>query len=307
LPTERIYANYTDGQVYYTAGSIAGPAAERISSLRVFILGLPTKWVSYGLRVVLALLPMMLLLPVIVSFLRKQESRTINGFRVRHGMTALAIWQRCLCVLLAYMMLISPSMLDELAQAEMQYTTLGVSVWGQDNRTITYGYDANGSMTSKITKVTSTQAEVERVIYEYDLRNRQNKVKTSTDGGQTWSITAYKYDPDGNRVEKNTNGSITKYIVDAYNHTGYSQVFKETTGAIGKVYMTGLDVIGQAAYPPASINRRYMLYDGHGSVRQLTGNTGTLLSGQEYDYDAYGVMTTGPPAADKPRKDNAVW
>ncbi len=45
--------HYADGDVYYTAGG----RTNRISSLRAFMLGLPTKLGPYGLRTVLALLP----------------------------------------------------------------------------------------------------------------------------------------------------------------------------------------------------------------------------------------------------------
>jgi RHS repeat-associated protein len=34
----------------------------------------------------------------------------------------------------------------------------------------------------------------------------------------------------------------------------------------------------------------YLLYDGHGSVRQLADVSGNLISGQTFDYDAYGNL-----------------
>jgi RHS repeat-associated protein len=74
------------------------------------------------------------------------------------------------------------------------------------------------------------------------------------------------------------------YLVDPYNQTGYAQVFKETQGVNSTVYILGHDVLAQA--DPAHV--QYLLYDGHGSVRQLADNSGSAVAGQIYQYDAYG-------------------
>ncbi len=101
--------------------------------------------------------------------------------------------------MLTYMMLISPACLESLVQADIQYANLDISAWGQDDTTIEYGYDDNGSMTSKVSK--ESGVEFERTIYEYNLQNRLALIKVSTDGGTTWdSITGYKYDQDGNQT-----------------------------------------------------------------------------------------------------------
>jgi RHS repeat-associated protein len=51
------------------------------------------------------------------------------------------------------------------------------------------------------------------------------------------------------------------------------------------VYTIGDDVIGQNV----NSTSQYLLYDGHGSTRQLCDNTGSLITGQSFDYDAYGI------------------
>jgi len=75
-------------------------------------------------------------------------------------------------------------------------------------------------------------------------------------------------DPDGNRVQKDVDGTVTTYLIDPYNHTGYSQVLKETTdsGPQTTVYMMGDDVLAQVT---DTADPEYLLYDGHGSTRQL--------------------------------------
>ncbi len=49
-------------------------------------------------------------------------------------------------------------------------------------------------------------------------------------------------------------------------------------------------VLGQA--DPTDV--QYLLYDGHGSTRQLVSNTGATVL-EDYSYDAYGVMLGGNP------------
>jgi RHS repeat-associated protein len=157
------------------------------------------------------------------------------------------------------------------------------------------GYDANGSVIEKLTWDTSgTEAVlIEDVHYEYNLQNRLVKVTTTADGSTT--VTEYKYDPDGNRVQKTVDGTVTDYLIDAYNHTGYAQVFKETTGSDSTVYIIGDDILGQAKGADENAPK-YLLYDGHGSARQLVKNTGaTVLN--DYSYDAYGVMLGGNPGS----------
>lgn len=95
-------------------------------------------------------------------------------------------------------------------------------------------------------------------------------------------------------MEKNVDGAVSSYLIDAYNHTGYAQVFEETTGANTTAYIIGDDVLAQATGTTAT-SIDYLLYDGHGSTRQLTDNNGVQKTDQSYSYDAYGVMLGGNP------------
>ncbi|MGH2272577.1 RHS repeat-associated core domain-containing protein [Anaerohalosphaeraceae bacterium U12dextr] len=147
--------------------------------------------------------------------------------------------------------------------------------------TISYGYDANGSLTSKTTSG-GTEG------YSYDLQGRL-RAYTPVTGPSV----LYAYDPDGQRIGKTAVTGITEYVVDPYNPTGYSQVLAETTGMTTTCYIHGSDVIGQSV---VGASPQYFLYDGHGSVRQLTMSTGLLVGGQDFWYDAWGnELTSNTP------------
>jgi len=93
------------------------------------------------------------------------------------------------------------------------------------------------------------------------------------------------------------------YLVDQYNHTGYAQVLEELvfnkanpdpsteTPDSTTTYTIGDDVIAQNVAGTS----KYLLYDGHGSTRQLADSTGTVA--ENYSYDGYGVMLGGNPGS----------
>jgi RHS repeat-associated protein len=140
--------------------------------------------------------------------------------------------------------------------------------------TNSYSYDSNGSLTGK-TDNSGT------ITYAYNLANKLSSV---TNGGST---TSYLYNDSGIRVSASTPGqNPSLYLVDANNHTGYAQVLEELNtlgGAATMSYVLGDDVLAQSSGSSAS----YLLYDGHGSTRQLVN--GALGVTSKYNYDAYGV------------------
>ena len=83
-----------------------------------------------------------------------------------------------------------------------------------------------------------------------------------------------------------------RYFLLDDGHTGYAQVFEETAelgGSIVRSYTIGDDVLSQTVAGVTS----HLLYDGHGSTRQLTDNNGAVTA--NYAYDAYGRMLGGDP------------
>jgi RHS repeat-associated protein len=102
------------------------------------------------------------------------------------------------------------------------------------------------------------------------------------------------YNADGHRIRKSVtmdgNTTNTYYLVDEQTPTGYAQVLEEWVEVVGvsstrKFYTYGLDLISQRAESGAT---NYFGYDGHGSVRFLTGS-GTNAT-DTYTFDAYGTL-----------------
>jgi len=86
----------------------------------------------------------------------------------------------------------------------------------------------------------------------------------------------------------------TRYLVDTLNPTGYAQVVEEVTaGAVTRQYTYGLQRISQTQQIANAWTPAFYGYDGGGTVRLLTDNTGTVTD--TYDYDAWGnaINTTG--------------
>jgi len=107
------------------------------------------------------------------------------------------------------------------------------------------------------------------------------------------------YNPQGIRVaeieDPDGTPQVTNYLIDPYNHTGYAQVFEETTGGVRTTYTIGDDVITQYK---ASTGAEQLLYDGHGSTRQLvTGSVGSTAIVDDFSYDGYGVLLQDESAA----------
>ena len=194
-----------------------------------------------------------------------------------------------------------------LARADVQYNNLSTAAWGAADDTINYTYDDNGSVETKITD--DGINDTESVVYHYNLQNRLAKVETTSYTGGVpdtdVSVTEYRYNPQGIRIQSysydtpdngttRSNETVTDYLIDPYNHTGYAQVLQETTDTDVTYYTIGDDVISKSS---SVSGVKYLLYDGHGSTRQLVNDTGTIVTGQQYNYDAYGVMLSDSTAS----------
>jgi len=198
-------------------------------------------------------------------------------------------------------MLIQPGWLESLAYASSQYNQIAATNWAT-HKYIEYTDDNNGSCITKTTK-DSSNSVVEAVQYDYNLQNKLEKVTTDPISGSTVSVTEYTYNDEGIRVQAvsydmprgggtHTNETTINYLIDAYNHTGYAQVFEEYDG-VNRTYTIGDDVISQ--YDGTSVG--HFLYDGLGSVRHLTNGSGNVVADHVFNYDAYGVLLgyTGTP------------
>ena len=146
------------------------------------------------------------------------------------------------------------------------------------------------------------------------MQNRLARIDKYS-GYQTVSESVeYRYNTAGIRIQKTEDPDgtpiVTDYLIDPYNHTGYAQVLQETVDDGSSdwtriQYTIGDDVLAQTSLTSADSganwttgDTQYLLYDGHGSTRQLVSDTGAVQDG--YNYDSYGVMlgdsTTPNPA-----------
>ena len=144
-----------------------------------------------------------------------------------------------------------------------------------DELTPLESYDSDGNVTATGGKT-----------FTYDSQNQLTTM------GSTVSLI---YDGDGNRVAKSVNGTVTRYLVDDLNPTGYPQVVEElnSSGVVQRQYSYGLQRISEKQLISGTWTPSFYAYDGMGTVRQLTNISGTVTD--TYDYDAFGnkINSTG--------------
>jgi hypothetical protein len=134
--------------------------------------------------------------------------------RIKGGIDPLAspdlkLWHRVLCVLLAYIFLVGPEVFHRLAQADTQYSQLSTLAWGKGNTIIEYGYDANGSLTSKNT--TEGQTTLEQIVYVYNLQSRLGRVETYDGSAVLLKAVEYPVQPAGHRVPRSRPSAARRY------------------------------------------------------------------------------------------------
>ena len=140
----------------------------------------------------------------------------------------------------------------------------------------TFSCDTNGNLTDDGTHT-----------YYYDLDNRL----TGIDGTIT-----YKYDPFGRRIEKDVDGTVTKYLYDG------GRVIAEMDGSDNLIqrYIYGVGIDEMIFLEKANGDRYWYYYDALGNVVNLTDNTGNLVT--TYYYDVFGDFTESGTFTDNPYK-----
>ncbi len=163
---------------------------------------------------------------------------------------------------------------DPVGNRTQKVSTLpsGPSNYNANDQLATDTYDSNGNTTVS-----------NGLGYVYDFENHLLQASGIT----------YVYDGDGNRFLKTVAGVPTQYVVDEENPTGYTQVVSEMTiTTAGYAYVNnvyGLERINQWRVPLGQAKQvSWYVYDGHGSVRALTDQTGAVTD--TYDYDAFGNL-----------------
>jgi RHS repeat-associated protein len=168
-------------------------------------------------------------------------------------------------------------------------TVNNVSSWSTS-----FQYDPNGSLYT----VTRTGSAAESDTYGYDLQHRLNYANiTRTEQGQSVGIVVnyYTYDDSGYRASGSVTvtvggtptTTITNYLIDTMNPTGYTQVLEEHingSSAPSTSYVIGEAVIAQANSAGVVI---YLLPDGLASTRLVADASGNITT--RFAYDAFGL------------------
>ena len=141
-----------------------------------------------------------------------------------------------------------------------------------------YRYDVNGNTISIISPDKTS-------IFEYDESNRMISAKITQNG---ITVTEeYTYDWQGNRISKTIDGKTTNYLVDTNCEFAQTLAEFDKDGKLTVYYTKLNDEMLSAKYGSGDI---FFIYDGHGSVRQLTDNDGKITD--TYGYDAFGKLIT---------------
>jgi RHS repeat-associated protein len=201
--------------------------------------------------------------------------------------------------------------------------TVTGSIKDGKNGTVTYGYDNIGNRLSRV----SSLPGVTNQSFGYDWNDRLNGDQFDNNGNtksapvsQPTAINAQQvlgtddydsenrlvqrtgnnnsnvtlvYDGDGNRVAEIVGGQTKAYLVDDRNLTGYAQVVEEiVNGVVNHTYTYGHDLVSQDQFDNLAGNWRasFYGYDGRGTVRFLTDETGAVTD--TYTYDAFGTLIT---------------
>jgi RHS repeat-associated protein len=145
----------------------------------------------------------------------------------------------------------------------------------------TSSYDANDRLTSDSYDANGNTRSAEGLNFVYDFEDRIKSVN-----GGAVRIT---YDGDGELAAKTVGGVTTKFLVDDMNPTGYSQVVEEVVdGQVVRQYTYGNSIISQRQLSGGVWSASFYSFDGHGSVRQLTNESGVVTD--TYTYDAFGKL-----------------
>ncbi len=258
---------------------------------------------------------------------------------------SLSLYHRCLCVLLAYTMLLCPSHLQQLARGAIDYGTLTTGDWHAGQRIVEYGrwdgtvgtsnfiegYDQNGSVLEKLTwdtQGTSDRSDdilQEQITYKYNLQNRLIRVVTDSDpasGTNNVDVVDYRYNPSGMRVQTYTFTVAQNYLgtADEQTHaantvtTDYLIDSYNPTGYAQVVERWKSGDMNPTTYligddvigqKMPSPKRIFHLHDGLGSTRQVV-QYGEVVEAA-YAYDAYGVMLGGNPTAAAPAAADLLY
>ena len=150
-------------------------------------------------------------------------------------------------------------------------STIGTANRLLDDTTFAYNYDDNGNLIQKVDKATNATT-----TYTYDAENQL--IQISMPNG---IVAKYRYDGLGRRIEKDVDGTITRYVYDK------EDILMEFDGSNSKIvsYTHGLG-IDEPLIMERDGSSFFYHTDGLGSITDLTDSSGAIS--QSYVYDSFG-------------------
>ena len=154
-----------------------------------------------------------------------------------------------------------------------------------------YGYDNAGNRIFREEQHTSRMAQIQhdKTGYTYDSMNRLTEEKRND------AVTAYRYDPAGNRTAKSTAGRIEQYIYNNRNQLTELHCLETSAGIAGtSVIRYTYDNAGnlteedQLTADGISKKKQFYAYDAYNRNTEITGDDFT----QQNHYDAEGYRDT---------------
>ena len=154
-----------------------------------------------------------------------------------------------------------------------------------DDDQFTYTYDANGNLATKTSKTNPSEV----TTYTWDAQDQLIKIDFPDSTTAT-----YKYDGIGRRIEKNVNGTITRYVYDG------EDILLEYDGTNTFVsrYTHGDRTDQPLMVQRAGVGFFYYHVDHQGSIRNLTDSSGTIAN--SYMYDSYGQRLSATESVIQP-------
>lgn len=140
-----------------------------------------------------------------------------------------------------------------------------------DAETATYGYDANGNLTSRSDKISKISYDWRNLPIDFDLTSGQEIVDN--------------YNAIGQRILKELKGGAWTFYVKDGNKT----VAVIDQNGFNHFNLFGNKLFGR--YEPSTGAHRYYLTDNLGSTRMVADNNGSVL--QTFDYYPFGLLMPG--------------
>jgi RHS repeat-associated protein len=154
----------------------------------------------------------------------------------------------------------------------------GGTVTGVNNQLLSdgvynYTYDGEGNRTRRVEIGTGKVTE-----YVWDYRNRLASVLFKDAGGVVTKTISYTYDVNNQRIGKNVDGAVERYVID---RNQIALVF-DGAGVQTHRYLYGT-VVDQVLADETGIATNWMLADNQGSIRDVVDGNGSLVNHVVYD------------------------